>query len=75
MSQRVSCSRPGCLLPGRACYDADDVGGEWLCREHAYDAGYCTVCGVWAADCMGYDLAPHLCEDCLDALEEDDPGW
>ncbi len=75
MSGRVPCSRPGCLLPGRPCYMEDDSVVELLCPHHATEAGYCSSCGIWAVGQLGFDLAPHLCEECLDALAEDDPGW
>ncbi len=77
MSERVPCSRPGCLLPGTPCYlgHEDREVADWLCPDHAVEAGYCASCGVWCVGDLGFDLAPHLCESCLDALTEEDPGW
>jgi hypothetical protein len=75
------CEHAGCDLYGIGCWlpDDHDEPTEWLCPEHAHDAGYCRHCGIfWAGidDCLF--ARTGLCDNCrsleewFDANAEDD---
>jgi len=75
------CQHPGCNQPGQPCevpwlYDEPidkEPKYEYYCAEHAFDHGYCWMCGQYWAGCEGFDLAPsHLCPNCRREMQEEE---
>lgn len=55
--------------------DKDEAGNEldgieWLCDEHAIEAGFCLGCHYFCAGMESYDFSPikGYCGDCVEEL-------
>lgn len=46
---------------------------EHLCQDHAYEAGYCTLCGEFWGGVESFDFnnPQQLCENCLEQLKDE----
>ena len=73
------CEHDGCFKDGSvechvtAVQDIQLI--EHLCQDHAYEAGYCSLCGGFWGGIESFDFnnPSHLCENCLDQLKTE-PG-
>jgi len=70
------CQKKGCLEEAISCRVFDHVEGEdcyeYLCPEHAVEAGYCGCCGEFSAGIDSFDFVhPGLCDMCDDAIRAD----
>lgn len=69
----------GCAEAAIACYSSDGwldtprTVSEHLCHEHAAEAGYCCVCGLFSSGIDSFDWGdpPGMCETCRDEFEAD----
>lgn len=76
------CDKPGCMDDGSVkCHIPDlmlspnnaDNRFEHFCPEHAYDAGYCSLCGeFWGGiESFEFDNPLFLCENCYEQIENE----
>lgn len=67
------CAKDGCWSKGSACYlPEDDEPSEWVCAEHAHDAGYCYLCGQFWGGVESFDFRRNgLCDNCDDQVKCD----
>ena len=81
MSDDVAlCEHEGCRRPGNGCWlpEGRDEPTDWLCSEHAIEAGYCGACGMFWAGVDSFDFGNGWCENCRgsedygDESDEDD---
>lgn len=76
MSAEQKCEHEGCTSEAIACQLDDDFFddkvSEWLCPEHAHEAGYCMVCGRFWGGIESFDfLHPGYCDNCWDEIQAD----
>lgn len=47
---------------------------EYLCEEHAYESGYCTLCGSFWGGIESFDFnnPSHICENCQEQIQDED---
>lgn len=71
------CARLGCTEPAIPCYLDDDLLAEpqrvteYLCPQHAIEAGYCGVCGRFFAGTDEFDIHCGFCDVCWDQMQAD----
>lgn len=81
------CEREGCFKDGlvvcrvpeyESVYHRDPdmkeaIMIEHLCPDHAYDAGYCTLCGEFWGGIESFDFEnpSHLCEHCIQQVRDE----
>lgn len=68
------CEKSGCDKSGIPCWLDDGEGDpEYLCAEHAFEAGYCSQCGVFWGGIDEFDFGRirGLCPNCRDEVEAD----
>lgn len=71
------CEHEGCFKDGSvvchvpAEHDVELI--EHLCQDHAYEAGYCSLCGIFWGGIESFDFnnPSHLCEYCLEQLKDE----
>lgn len=69
------CEHEGCFKDGSVeCHvpaEQDIELIEHLCQDHAYEVGYCTLCGSFWGGIESFDFnnPQMLCENCLDQLK------
>lgn len=51
--------------------DNDDKDPMWLCPEHAFALGHCSVCGQFWGGIESFDFGPGYCEHCKSDVESD----
>ena len=70
------CDFPGCHREAMPCWLPDDLDqpSEYLCLEHARQAGYCAGCGRFSAGIESFDFGryPGYCDNCQGELEIED---
>lgn len=73
------CEHEGCQSTDTQLYtylgfdeDGKDVS-EWLCIEHAIEAGFCYICGHFSAGMESYDFSQleGVCGECVDMLRSE----
>lgn len=81
------CQHEGCDQPGIECelpwVYGDPIDKppeyEYYCAEHAFEHGYCYMCGHFWAGCEAFDFGRgHLCPNChsgMRAEEEDEEEY
>lgn len=72
---RRACERPNCSASAIACYlPGEQEVHEWLCGDHAREAGHCVACGQFVAGSdEEYDCQrTTLCEHCRADVDSDD---
>jgi hypothetical protein len=45
---------------------------EYLCPDHAFEAGYCAACGTFWAGIEEFDMGNGLCPNCRAGINEED---
>lgn len=83
--EEAPCEREGCDQPGFACYLPDasntDPPFAYLCSEHAFEAGFCKMCGLFEGGVESFEFGPlaGYCDNCKIEVEhmdsEDDDGF
>ena len=72
------CEHPLCTNLGMECevpYDpvGKDPEYEYYCAIHAFEHGYCYMCGQFWGGCESFDFSPsHLCPNCQEEESRDD---
>lgn len=69
------CAEDGCWTKGDPCYldPCSDTPYEWVCCQHAHEAGYCYMCGCFWAGAESFDFNPSgLCPNCQSEADEND---
>lgn len=56
--------------------EIEKVDIEYLCFEHAVEAGYCGGCGQFWAGATSFDFSeiPGFCENCVDQIKDNMSG-
>lgn len=72
----ATCEHDGCDADAIPCQLDDDRCAErvteWLCPEHAAEAGYCASCGDFWGGIDTFEFRhPGLCDHCWEALRAD----
>lgn len=87
MNQKHKCEHEGCFEDGSVeCHvpEQDIELIERLCPDHAYESGYCSICGsFWGGiESFDFDNPSHLCEHCQEQIkaenceeDEEDSLW
>ena len=81
------CEHNGCFENGEVACHVPELHGEngriyddtnirvveHLCSNHAYEAGYCTLCGDFWGGIESFDFnnPSHLCENCKEQIEDE----
>jgi hypothetical protein len=69
------CQHPGCTEQGIEVVIrfGDDEHPSYFCPDHAYENGYCALCGDFNAGHESFDFNNPMgvCENCRDAIEGD----
>lgn len=70
----LMCDTVGCDRRGHNCWlSVDDTEPhEWLCSDHAIEAGYCGACGLFCAGIEVFDFGAGICDTCLECADGDD---
>jgi hypothetical protein len=73
------CQHEGCTETGSPCFlnawDDDEDGdapAEYYCAEHARDAGYCFVCGLFRGGIESFEFGDGRCDNCRESSDDDD---
>jgi hypothetical protein len=77
------CDEPGCDLPAFECVLPDGALNGYYCSKHAFDNGFCKMCGMFWAGMESFDFGNGYCDTCqvevdiidgtYDEPEDDDP--
>lgn len=79
MTEKHKCQHKGCTKDSDVvCIvpEQDNTGIqviEHLCEEHAYESGYCVLCGEFWGGIETFDIdnPSHLCENCLEQIKDE----
>lgn len=71
------CGLPWCHRQGAPCWLPDDLDqpSEYLCAEHAYQAGYCKGCGQFWGGVESFEFRTEyrgFCDNCAHQMEVED---
>lgn len=71
------CDMSGCHRSNLPCFLPDDLDrpSEYLCAEHAHQAGYCIGCGQFSAGIESFDFRVRYqgyCDNCAHQMEGED---
>ena len=67
------CEEPGCTsFDAFPCvHEPDEKNPSLFCSEHAFQHGYCSICGQFWAGIESFDFGPGYCENCKSEVEKD----
>ena len=68
------CEQEGCTsFDAFPCtHEPNDTDPSFYCAEHAFQHGYCYICGQFWAGIESFDFGPGYCENCRSEVEEDE---
>lgn len=73
------CEHEGCNREGSPCFlNADDKGDDpngYYCFEHAQEAGFCYLCGMFWGGIESFDFGDGRCDNCRSEGDYDDGYW
>lgn len=76
--ERIKCQHENCTEEGTPCFFPDnetETPDEYFCTEHAFDQGYCYLCGQFFSGIERFDFPETyggirgLCESCDDEIK------
>lgn len=72
-SEGHRCKEPGCTsFDAFACtHEPDEKNPPFYCPAHAFQHGYCSICGQFWAGIESFDFGPGYCEHCKSEVESD----
>jgi hypothetical protein len=72
--EEAPCQHYGCKEMGFACYLPDpEYEPEYFCSEHAFDHGYCKMCGSFNGGIESFEfINGGYCDECMTEMELND---
>jgi predicted amidophosphoribosyltransferase len=70
----MTCEHEECTAEGQPCFlidDQPDTPSYHFCAEHAFEEGFCPVCGTFWGGIESFDFGPGICEHCTAEMNED----
>jgi predicted amidophosphoribosyltransferase len=74
----MTCEHEGCTDEGDPCFltdDPPDTPSYHFCAEHAFEEGFCPVCGTFWGGIESFDFGPGVCEHCAAEMDEYDADY